>query len=257
MFKNIFKIKPSSKYPIGLGTSDLPNSIYQGKQPITSKEFKSFVNKYFKPKINSKGFKGRDFYFYRTNKEYTEAIFFWTYRAGGAIQVDLMVKFNDIKYPNNDKVIKPNNIRPENAEFLRRLSPFEVQNNDIQVWFWIFKKRKKENKRIINDIWCLFETCGLDYFNHFKNHKKYIENIGINNFSEFPDFYIQKFFGRYIIGIVYFLFKYWLKFNDRQKAKVFAMKGIEIAKVRGDLNYKIEFEKYMNNQNPIANKKYT
>ncbi len=67
MFRNPFKAKSASKYPIGLGVPILPKSIYQGKQPITGKEFKVLVNEFFAPKIKSLGFKGRDFYFYRIN----------------------------------------------------------------------------------------------------------------------------------------------------------------------------------------------
>ncbi len=161
-----------------------------------------------------------------------------------------MVKFNDIDYPNSDKITKPSAIRPENAEFLRRLSPFDTIENDMATWFWIYKKERKENEKLINDIWSLFQTCGLDYFKHFENHKQYIGTITTNNYQKFPDFYIQKFFGRRFIGIVYFLFKYWIKFGDNQKAREFALNGIEISDGKADSKYEIEFKEYINAQKP-------
>src|ERR1700693_8899 len=120
MFDKIVNILRGDKrepFKKGLGVTELPKTIYTEKHSIKSSEFKEFVNEIFLPKIQELGFKGKDFFYYRQNEIYTEAIFFWTYKTGGAIQVDLLVKFNNIVNPTLDKPIKSKDIRPENSEF--------------------------------------------------------------------------------------------------------------------------------------------
>ncbi len=246
MFRNLFKNKASSKYPLGLGTAELPNSIYKAKQPITSKEFKVFVNEYFAPKIKDIGFKGRDFNYYREQEDYIECVNFWTYKAGGAIQVDVMIKFKGINYPDEENEIKPRFVKQENAEFIRRLSPNKVIENNINVWFWIFNIKSEKNIEIVNDIWRLFESCGFDFFNQFKNHQEYIQKVDTKNYMSFPDFYTKRISGKFEIGVVYFLFKYWKKYGDHKKATEFAKKGLEIATKKKHLQYQTEFIKQVN-----------
>jgi len=245
MFKSLFKSKTSTQYPIGIGISELPKSIYQGKQPLTSKEFKVLVNEHFAPKIKSLGFKGRDFNYYREQDEYIECVNFWTYKLGGAIQIDLMIKFKGIIYPNEHKEIKPSEVKQENAEFLRRLSPLKIKNNTLNVWFWIFKKEPQENIKIINDIWLLFQTCGNDFFNEFENHKIYVSKVKSHDYMSFPDFYTKRISGHFEIGVVYFLFRYWEKFGDGSKAKDFAHKGLELANGLNNVEYQSEFKQYL------------
>ncbi len=208
-----------------------------------SAEIKVYVNEIFAPKIKKLGFKGRDFNYYREQEQYIECVNFWTYKAGGAIQVDLIVKFKGINYPDEENEIKPRFVKQENAEFIRRLSPHKVLENNINVWFWIFKKEPENNIKIVKDIWRLFESCGIDFFNEFQNHQEYIQNIGIENYMSFPDFYTKRISGKFEIGVVYFLFKYWKKYGDNSKATEFAKKGVEIAKEKEYLEYKTEFEK--------------
>lgn len=246
MFRNLFKNRASTKYPIGLGMAELPKSIYKGKQPITSKDFKVYVNDHFATKIKEIGFKGRDFNYYREQENYTECVNFWTYKIGGAIQVDLMIKFNGIKYPDEETEIKPRFVKQENAEFIRRLSPHKISDNSINVWFWIFNEKPERNIEIVNDIWRLFESCGIDFFNEFQNHKEYIRKVETENYMNFPDFYTKRISGKFEVGVVYFLFRYWKKYEDNPKATEFAKKGIQIATDKEDINYKTEFEEYIN-----------
>lgn len=206
-------------FPKGLGVADLPYQVYQGKQPIKSADFKDIVNQIFLPKIHELGFKGKDFYFYRENKTYTEVVFFWVHKTGGAIQVDLLVRFHTINYPGE----KPaNKIRPETAEFQRRLSP----HLDKNTWFWIFAKDLNDNVRIVEDIWRLFSIRGIKYLKQFENHSQYIKKITPNNYSDYPDFFIQHFFGRHEEGVIYFLFAYWQQQQNKERATVFARLGM-------------------------------
>ncbi len=226
--------------------TELPKSIYQGKQSITSKDFKVYVNEHFATKINALGFKGRDFNYYRAQKDYIECVNFWTYKVGGAIQVDLMIKFKGVQYPDEENEIKPRFVKQENSEFIRRLSPHKISDNNINVWFWLFNKESEKNIEIVNDIWRLFESCGIDFFNEFQNHQEYIGKVETENYMNFPDFYTKRISGHFEIGVVYFLFRYWEKYGDKSKAIEFAKKGIEIATSKEDLNYETEFKEYIN-----------
>lgn len=222
----IFKGNNKNKIQKGLGVTDLPYKVYSGKQPIKSSDFKNIINGIFLPKVQSLGFKGKDFYFYRQNETYTEAIFFWTYTTGGAIQVDLLVKFNSIRYPNEKEPVKPQNIRPANAEFLRRLSPNgETDKNGQAVWFWIFEEHPEDNERIAEDIWRVFSIRGIEYFEQFKNHQQYLKHVTPKNCLDFPDFFVQRTFGRYEAGIIYFLFSYWQQMQNTKLATEFAKLG--------------------------------
>jgi hypothetical protein len=224
MLRKILDLVSTNKIKLskGLGTPNLPKEVYKGEQPVTSNDFKLIVNQYFLPKIYEIGFHGKDFLFYRENKDYTEIIFFWTYKTGGAIQVDLAVKFNNIIYPDQEVQIKTKHLRPENCEFHKRLSP-EGEN----VWFWIFKNNSTDNIEVVNDIWRLFSLNGVEYFNKFKNHRLYIQQLDSQNILDFPDFQLTKFNGKYDKGIIYFLFDYWRQLNDKDRASKFAKIGLD------------------------------
>jgi hypothetical protein len=225
MFKKLIDhimTNKKEKFSLGLGVPDLPNEVYKGKQPFTSNDFKKIVNEHFLPKIYEKGFKGKDFLFYRENEIYTEIVFFWTYKTGGAIQVDLCVKFNNIIYPDNGAPIKSHQLRPENCELVKRLSP-----SNQEKWFWIFQDDINDNIKIVDDIWRLFSEIGVDYFKQFENHQLYLQQLNDKNFLDFSDFRIAKFFGRFERGIIFFLFDYWRQQGDKNKALMFAKVGLE------------------------------
>ncbi|MGI8600504.1 MAG: hypothetical protein ACR2KB_14730 [Chitinophagaceae bacterium] len=244
--RNILKGGNGNEMPIGLGVGELPNKIYHGKQPIKSSDFKQIINNIFLPQIQSLGFTGKDFYFFRHNEDYTEVIYPWTYKTGGAIQVDLLVKINKISYPDDKEAIKPGNIKPENAEFQWRLSPNEGKNKNGQhVWYWIFEKEYSDNLKIAEDIWRLFSIKGVEYFNRFKNHQLYISQITIDNYLDFPDFFIQRFFGRHEAGIIYFLFDYWRQFQDEKRAAVFAKLGLTKLNNEEHHQYLTVFKNYL------------
>jgi hypothetical protein len=232
--------------PAGLGVTELPYTVCTGKQPITSAAFKNIVNKIFLPRVKPLGFKGRDFYFYRENEQYTEAVFFWTYRTGGAIQVDLLVKFNNVQYPHQKEPVKPQKIRPVKAEFQRRLSPNgERERNGQEVWFWIFEEDMESNVRIAEDIWRVFSIRGLNYFAQFKHHQQYLAQVTTANYPAFPDFTLQRVFGRHEAGIIYFLFDYWRQMKDTRRAVAFAELGIAKLKSDDDAHYTAVFKNYL------------
>jgi hypothetical protein len=234
-FLNIlFRGKSSSK---GLGVEELPHSLYTPNKPVKSSDFKKFINQFFLPKVHELGFKGRDFYYFRENKDYTEVIFFWTYKTGGAIQVDLLVKFNNIVNPVSDKFISAKNIKHEDAEFYHKLS--ESNNDELLTkgWFWIFEKEDEDNRKLVEDIWRLFSTQGMDYFSRFANHQNYIAKINTTNCIDFADFNWQKRYGKQEIGIVFFLFEYWKQNENIENAKKFADLGIAISTERTDSHY--------------------
>jgi len=234
--------------PKGLGTTELPMSVYQRKQPIKSSDFKNIVNTIFKPKIYENGFKGKDFFFYKENPIYTQAVFFWTYKTGGAIQVDLLVKFNGNIYP-NERLIKSKEIKPTNAEFQKRLSPNgEKSKENEDVWFWVLQNNVNENIKVAEDIWRVFSIRGVDWFKKFENHKKHLGQVTVKNYLEFPDFFINRFFGRDNTGILYFLFSYWLKMDDKIRAIEFAKEGFEMLKSQTDNVYYIEFKEFLENE---------
>jgi len=225
MFKKIIGYITTSKkdkLPVDLGVPDLPNEVYGSKSPIKNDYFKAIVNEHFLPKIYEKGFKGKDFFFYRENEIYTEIVFFWTIRHSGAVQVDLLVKFNNIIYPDNSTPLKTKQLRPDNCEHTKRLSP-----GGQEKWFWVFQDSNDYNIEIANDIWRLFSEIGLDYFKQFENHRLYLSQVNDKNYLYFPDFQLVKFFGRFERGIIFFLFDYWRQQGDKNKALMFAKVGLE------------------------------
>lgn len=252
MFKkliDIFKGDNDNNIPKGLGVTELPMKIYQGKQPIKSSDFKNIVNEIFLPRIHEIGFKGKDFYFYRECPTYTEAIFFWTYKTGGAIQVDLLVKFKNINYPDN-KNVKAKEIRPDNAEFQKRLSPNSEKNENGQnVWFWIYEDSLAKNTAIVEDIWRIFSIRGLNYFKQFENHQNYIQQVTYINYADFPDFYINRFFGRHEAGIIFFLFDYWRQQGNKLRTEEFVKHGYDKLKNETDNIYLAKFKDYLENEN--------
>jgi hypothetical protein len=228
MFQRITDIfTRQSSIPKGYGVTELPMRVFQGKQPLKASEFKTILNDVFLSKIKELGFRGKDFHFVRQNEIYTEVVFFWTYKTGGAIQADLLVKFNNIKYPDDTTPTSPNNIRPENAEFQKRLSPNgEKDKNGQEIWFWVFADNLKDNIKIAEDIWRVFSIRGIEFFDHFKKHRQYIGQVSAENYLEFPDFFLQRFFGRHEAGIIYFLFDYWRQMQDKLRANEFAKLGV-------------------------------
>jgi len=250
MFKKLInKFKGDNDNTIlkGLGVTELPMKIYQGKQPIKSSDFKIIVNEIFLPRIHEIGFKGKDFYFYRECPTYTEAIFFWTYQTGGAIQVDLLVKFKNISYPDN-KDLKVREIKSQNAEFHKRLSPNgEKDKRGQDVWFWIFEDSLDKNKAIVEDIWRIFSIRGLNYFKQFENHQNYIQQVTYKNYKDFPDFQINRFFGRHEAGIIFFLFDYWRQQGHKLRTEEFAKLGFEKLKNETEYIYLSKFNDYLEN----------
>lgn len=242
---NILKSKSSEIISDGLGMTDLPYKVYQGKQPIKSSDFKKILNKIFLPKIYELGFKGKDFYYYREYQFYTQAVFFWTYQTGGAIQVDLLVKFKGIDYPDNENY-NVKKVRPINSEFQKRLSPNNNKKfNGQEVWFWVFEDNLEMNVQIVEDIWRVFLHKGINYFNNFENTEKYLEEIKFDNYFNFPDFKLCIVFGRGELGIVFFLFRYWEKVGNEKKMKEFAEIGYKLSQKKQNFLYLSKFEEYL------------
>ena len=226
MFKKLidFLLKNKEIFPNGIGTTELPKNIFDGKQKTKSSDFKKYVNSYFKPQINELGFKGKDYIYYRENENYTEIITFWTYKVGGAIAVDLSVKFNNINYPDNTNESKEENY--EEAEFHKRLSPNNNLNKHKQnIWWWIFEEEEKDNIKLIEDIKRTFIKRGIEFFEQFENHNEYIKKIDAKNYVNFPDFNITIYLKRKEYKILFFLMYYNLNINEKVKAKQFAIKG--------------------------------
>ncbi|UAY53138.1 DUF4304 domain-containing protein [Ferruginibacter albus] len=206
------------------------------------------MNEIFLPRIQKLGFKGKDFFYYKQNEIYTEVIFFWTYKTGGAIQVDLLVKFNTIVDPTLDDPVTTKDIRPENADFFYRLSESSKKTKLIpDTWFWIFKTEDDENKKLVDDIWRVFSNKGMDFFNKFKNHQEYITQINRTNYLGFPDFQLQRYFGKFELGILYFLFEYWRQLGNNEKAIEFAVTALKKSTSETDKKYISAFEKYLTN----------
>lgn len=219
--------KDNGRIPSGLGMVDLPGSFYSSKRSTTSATFKEYVNNVFGPQMQTLGFKGKDFYYYRKQKDYTEAIFFWTYRSGGAIQCDLMIKFDQISYPDRPPV-KSSDLRPDTADCSVRLSPNgEKQRNVQYAWFWIFADTPEENTKIAEDMWRVFSLRGLSWLDQFKNHKAYLEKMKPAECLDYPDFHIVSY---HRIAPLYFLFEYWRQAGEKEQAKAFAQFALNLRK---------------------------
>jgi len=229
----------------GLGVAELPLDVYRGKQPMKSNDFKKFVNEYFFPAISQLGFKGKDFFFFREKELYTEIVFFWTYKTGGAIQVDLLVKFNNINYPDGNVQIKTEKLRPQDCEFQKRLSPYiNFSNNAPKTWFWLFHEEPDENKSIVIDIKRLFLEYGVDYFKKFENPQNYLNQINSKNYLRFLDFFINMVAGRGESGILFFLFDFWRQNGVKEKALEFAKIGLKRLKANEHGNYRQIFVQF-------------
>ena len=83
----------------------------------------------------------------------------------------------------------------------------------------------------------------------FENSQDYIGQITTKNYSDFPDFFINKFFGRHESGIIFFLFEYWLQQDNEIKAKEFAELGFDLLKSNQEDLYFKEFKNYLDNGN--------
>jgi hypothetical protein len=225
---------------LGLGIKELPPSFYTREKHIKSEDFKRLVTEHFASKIRELGFKGKDFMYYRENKVYTEIVFFWTYRTGGAIQVDLLIKFNDVLYPPEFLKIKIHKLRSEHCEFWKKLSPINSTG-----WFWVFQDTIEENIPFVNDIWNTFEKFGIPYFNNFQNHRDYISKLSFKNVHEIEEFTISHLSKGGETSVLYFLMTYWDQQNDKQKALHYAKTGI--AKNYTDDIYQPFFENYIHN----------
>ena len=247
MHKRLFSIfTPPDReaIPKGLGVSDL--AFYRGETHFKSSDFKNIVNDIFLPKIQELGFKGKDFTYVRENSIYTEVVFFWTFKYGGAIGVDLLIKFKNIHYPDHKKNLKAREIRSTNAEFHQRLSPNgELNKQGQNIWFWVFENTVGRNNRIVEDIWRVFSIRGVEYFNNFKDHKAYIEQITTNNYKSFPDFHLTNLVGRHEKGTIYFLFEYWRQSGEITKALEFAKLGLTALKNEKDCPFSTIFKKYL------------
>jgi len=79
-----------------------------------------------------------------------------------------------------------------------------------------FAENIDDNIKIADDIWRVFSIRGTEYFEQFKNHKHYIGQVSSANYFNFPDFFIQKFFGRHEAGIIYFLFDNLRKMQNKK-----------------------------------------
>jgi hypothetical protein len=241
-----FNAKTENGVPKGLGVTELPKTIYQDKQLFKSSDFKNIVNDIFQPRIHEFGFKGKDFIYFRENSVYTETVFFWTFKYGGAIAIDLFVKFKNIRYPDEKKILSAKEIRSNNTDFQSRLSPNGEQNKQGQsVWFWIYEDTIEKNKKIVEDIWRIFSIRGIEYFENFINHKNYIEQITTKNYQDFPGFFMPKLVGRHQKGLIYFLFEYWRQIGDKKKSIEFAKLGLTELTNESDGSYLAVFKNYL------------
>jgi len=259
---NILKFFKGTKvnYNKGLGVPDLPLSVYKGNQPIKSVDFKKIVNEFFLPKVKEIGFKGKDFTYSKEREGYTEIINFWTYKTGGAIQVDLLIKFENIDYLDREIDVKASkNLKTNDCEFQKRLSPL-INLSKQDTWFWIFNESYEENIKLVKDIWQVFEECGVNYFKRFENLGNYIKDINSKNYLEFPDFFLNRLYGRGEAGILFFLFNYWSRIGVVEKALEFARVGLKEMTSSEYDNYRKEFNEYIidnfNKKSPAANTAY-
>lgn len=221
--KAIFSSSEVRQIPNGLGVPELPSNFVKGSETLSNNHLKNTINQFFLPKIKELGYQGKDFYFYKENTQHTQAVFFWLHRGGGAVQVDLLVKFNSIIYPSGSELAKDKPLRPANSEFQFRLSPNNKEKEFVpDNWFWLLTTTEQGLEMLVNDIWRVFEARGIPYFKQFENHQKLLSEINPKNFTQFPDFRIQNFILRNQLEILYFLHCYWKISGNSIKANEFA-----------------------------------
>jgi hypothetical protein len=227
--------------PQGLGTPEMPKSLFLGKQPYCCNDFKLLLARHLTPRLEKYGFSGDSFHYFKEDSDFIYIVYFWGAQngkgeeAGGAVQVDLLVKYKHIHYSGERARIKMHKLRPENCEFQKRLCPNDKTDKFGQCrWFWIFGPDEESNIKVIDDIWRVLKIRGFEYFNQFNRHQELLDDITPENCTSYRDFQIQRHFGHKEIGIVYFLYRYWKNCNNHEKAEQFRAYAINSFQSEGD-----------------------
>lgn len=241
MFK-LFKLFSSRKHKVSI-RDQFPLSqvgkFRESNQKLSfyNKDFKKLVQTYLEPNLKSIDFEGENYIYYREFETHTFFILLGLSKYGGAISIDIGVKF---KPPYSKEIANIKEINPFRFESRKRLSPDQNDN------WWAFKENEADNKKIIQEMWKLIQLVAIPYFNSFKSLDQFFAEINILEFL--TDKYYEKynFFGRKIFGY-YSLMQYYLRNNIKDKALKIAKAGFEECSFAEDEKYKKEFEDTIKN----------
>jgi hypothetical protein len=230
---------------IGLGFVNIPNEKWRKSKEVSNADFKNCINNFFSHEINKLGFTGKDYKYIKECAGYTAVINFVPWRYGGGIQVDLLVKINNIKYPPSYKSFKSGQ-NLKYCEFSKRLSPL-----NMKVWVWPFENSAKKNEKILGDILDLVKGKGMSYFSLFDNVDKILEGINLetlqthnyfdfqNPITGFPSTNMDFYEG--LLQANYFVFEFARIQGDFIKALQHARYGLTQIGAMNDSNNHIKY----------------
>lgn len=201
-----------------------------------NKDFKVLVNKIIRPKLIDLGFNGNGYRYYREHDEHYDSITFGTSKYGGAICINVEIRFKKPYSIVEFDITKIPNLFDSEAEL--RLSPDKFDN------WWHFKDTEEDNNRVINEMWKLLEINGLPFFEKFNDLNAYFSKIkpsDVSKVSFFNDFRLLP----YLPRVYYLLMIYNIRQGNNDQALSYAKSGLKSIKDNND-KYKSEFERYIN-----------
>jgi hypothetical protein len=141
-------------------------------EPINSADFKKLIAKYFAPKLREQGWKGSGFHFRKmTDNHYVYLLSFQPDKYGGKCWVEVGVHLDFLKNLDGE-VFNLKRIDCTWVDIRRRISPDESNN-----YTWQYQDAEDKNKKVIDNIWNVFATDGMNFFNQFIEFLGPFQNI--------------------------------------------------------------------------------
>ncbi len=233
---NFFKSNPRRDYPL---SQISPHRVPRKNLVFKSGDFKQLLQENLTPRLNEAGFSGMHYRFMNEYSTHWEIISIGRSKYGGAISIDLGIKFKQ-PYSIGEFDIHKIYLLAE-AESHIRLSPDDNDN------WWTYQDTKLENLRVIDEMWKLITIKGFRYFNKFKDLKAFMNTIQFHDI-ETEKLYTKYFLSRYEIRVYFFLMRHYELNHGINKSLFLAKKGLESIKLDSDEVYRKAFEDKLGNE---------
>jgi hypothetical protein len=200
------------------------------KPAISASEFKKTVNNHFKSKVTELGFIGKDWAYNKEKSGFIYSISFVTSKHGGEFAIDLTVR--------PKRIDKYKNLTNNEPSFSKRLTP----SNQIDYW-WRFKKNETENAKLLDKIFLLISSKGLEWFGKFNEFPTQFSNLTIEHLQDTGK--LAKMFDTDYESKLHWtlaLINVNEELNEKEKVKSFAEFGLKQIEGIAGLDWKPYFE---------------
>lgn len=160
---------------------DLLREMPELNKRFSSAEFKSLVNKYFKPRIRNEGWSGSGFHYKKEiDNPYIFLLSLYPGKYGGEISIEIGMHLDFIKNPSNESYDR-NKIKSYHADVRRWMHIPDAEDGVTLKYGNSIEK----NVAFVETIWESFLTDGKLFFNQFTKFPTPYLNINVSDIKDF------------------------------------------------------------------------